>query len=881
MRRLRALLHRLFGLVGLGRHDDDLANELESHVLMHVDDNLRAGMPPEEARRRALVELGVESVKEAMRDRRGLPSIDALLKDARFALRGLRKQPTFTFASVTALALGIGAATTIFSVIQNVLLDPYPMYADVDRIVGVQIRDLASGRPGFRDSFLPAEFLEYQNQTSSFEEVIAGALGDVVYSSGDGSEPFAVGLTSENTFTFMGVKAAIGRTLALDDARPGAPPVFVMSYKLWATRFGLDPSLVGKSFVLDGVPTTLIGVMPARVSKLGADLWRPVRLDDPAMKSRYFKLQGRLRRGVTIAQVQAEMEVIAPRVAKTHPREYPNKFGVQVVGLIDSVVGPFRKTLYTMAAAVGLLLLIACANVASMLLSRASGREKEMAIRASLGASHGALVRQLLVESLLLALLGALFGWLLSYGSIKLIVAAIPEGLIPREAVIHLNVPVLVFSLGIAALTAIVFGLVPALQTVRRDLVNPLRDSGKGTSGGYRRGGLSGALVVGEVALSLVLLASAGLLMRSFVALQAVDLGLDAENVLFAPIPLGSSQYQTAASQEQFLSQALSRVRALPGVVSATTTTGMPLFGGWRNDLELPGSSQGDAVWQAMFQLCSDDYLQTLGIRLLQGRDLTRADLAESRRVAVVNRTFVLRFLEGRDPLGRRIKVKNEAFRAGPEDVGFEIVGVMADAKNQGIREPPFPEVLVPSSVTKTVGRGLLVKTTGALPIAESVKREIWAVDRGVSVGRSRTLTEILKHWTYAEPRLGLYIFGSFAVLGLALVILGVYSVIAYNVSRQTQEIGIRMALGAERSDVLRMTLRTGLKLVVLGVVIGASSSLAATRVLANQLWNVSPRDPLTLGFVVAIVGVAGLAASYFPARRATRVDPMVVLRSE
>jgi putative ABC transport system permease protein len=809
--------------------------------------------------------------------------IEAFVKDARYAIRGLRKQPAFTFAAVMALALGIGATTTIFSVIQNVLLDPYPMYADVDRIVGVQIRDLASARPGGREWYPVAEFLDYQTQAQSFDEVIAGTGENVVYSSSAGSEQFVGGLTSGNTFNVMGVRAAIGRTLTPEDARPGAPPVFVLSYKLWATRFGLDPNLVGKSFVLNGVPTTLIGVMPARVSKLGADLWRPVRLDpaDPALNEQYFRFQGRLKRGVSLEQAQAEMEVIAQRVAKIYPKNYPKKFAVRVIGLIDSVVGSFKKTLYTMAAAVGLLLLIACANVASMLLSRASGREKEMAIRAALGASRRALVRQLLVESLLLALLGALVGCFFSYGGIKLLVSAIPEGLIPREAVIRLNMPVQLFSLAVAVLTAILFGLAPALLTVRRDLVNPLRDSGKGTSGGYRRGRLSSALVVGEVALSLVLLAGAGLLTRSFVALQKVDLGLDPENLLNVPMSLASSQHKTAAAQTQFLSQVLARVRALPGVLSATSTTGLPLYGGWQNDFEIPGLSQDDP-WRAIFQLCSDGYFQTLGIRVLQGRDLTPADLADARRVAVVNRMFVERYLGGRDAIGRRIKVKTEALQAGPDDPGFEIVGVVADAKNRGIQEPSFPEVVIPSSITRMAGRGLLVKTTGApLAMAESVKREIWAVDRGVSIGSLRTMTEFLKQFSYAEPRLGLYVFGAFAGLGLALVILGVYSVIAYNVSRQTQEIGIRMALGAARGDVLKMTLRTGLQLVAIGVVIGVSVSLAATRALASQLWNVSPSDPLTLGLVVAIVAVAGLAASYFPALRATRVDPMVVLRSE
>jgi putative ABC transport system permease protein len=305
------------------------------------------------------------------------------------------------------------------------------------------------------------------------------------------------------------------------------------------------------------------------------------------------------------------------------------------------------------------------------------------------------------------------------------------------------------------------------------------------------------------------------------------------------------------------------------------------LYGGWQNVFEIHGLPHDDA-WRAIFQLCSEDYFRTLGIRVLQGRDLTPTDLADVRRVAVVNRIFVERYLAGADAIGRRIKVLNEAFQAGRDDPGFEIVGVVADAKNRGIQDPPFPEVVVPSSIASMPGRSLVVKTAGApLAMLGSVKREIWAVDRGVSVGASRPLTEFLAQFSYAEPRLGLYVFGAFAALGLALVVLGVYSVIAYNVSRQTQEIGIRMALGAARADVLKMTLRAGLSLVALGVLIGVSVSLAATRVLASQLWHVSPSDPLTLGLVVAIVSVAGLAASYFPALRATRVDPMVVLRAE
>ena len=557
------------------KREADLERELRAHLEEEEEEQREAGVRPEEApyaARRALgnVPLIQEDTRSAWDAARLETVVRELFKGLRqdvvYGLRSLRKQPAFTAAAVLALALGIGAATTITSVIQGVLLDPYPMYKDVGRLVNVQLWDLSSPNGGFRTFFQVREFLDYQTQARSFEGVIGGRSEDVLYATPEGTDRFDGGLTTGNTFSLMGAGAMLGRTLTLDDAEPDAPAVFVMSHKLWVGRFGADPGLLGTKFVLNGAPTTLVGIMPPRLSKLGAEVWLPVRLDpaDPVNGSAFLQFQARLRQGVTLEAAEAEMNVLAKRMAQIYPTLYPQRFSMKVVPIIDGVVGPFRKTLYTMAAAVALLLLIACANVANMLLSRAAGREKEMAIRASLGASRTRLVRQLLIESAMLAVLGAALGTLFAQGGITLLVPAIPPGLIPREALIQLDGRVLAFSLGLALLTALVFGLAPALSTVRRDLVNPLRDSGKGTSGGFRRGRLSSALVVIEVALSLVLLTSAGLLMRSFIKLQTVELGLDPERLLFLRVPLPGERYQAAAAQETFLREALSRIRAIP-----------------------------------------------------------------------------------------------------------------------------------------------------------------------------------------------------------------------------------------------------------------------------------------------------------------------------
>lgn len=806
--------------------------------------------------------------------------MQSLWRDIRYGLRGLRANPGFSALAMATLALGIGAGTTMFSVIKNVLLSPFP-YKDADEIATFDIHDLDNARPGGRGWLKPAEYLEFREQNHVFSEDIGGGVEDVLWTSGEGTEQFDGAYVTPNTFRFLGVAPLLGRTITPEDAKPGAPPVFVMSYKMWQRRCNRDPAILGRTFVLNGRPTTLVGIMPKRFTKRAADLYQPAELD--RADDRWFMFQARLKPGVTLKQVEADLLPIAQRWAQEHPKDYPKRFTIEASSWVDSIVGPFKKTLYTLGAAVALLLLIACANVANMLLARSTTRDREMAIRAALGASRWRVAQQLLIESLLLGIGGAALGTMMAYGGIKALVAFIPDGAIPREAEIGLDAPVLFFSLGLAVVTALLFGLAPALQMARRDIVEPLKDSGRGVSGGFRRGKLRSALVVVELALSLVLLTGAGLMMRTFAALLQVDLGFNPNNILVARLPFPRGQYKTAADKERFFSQLLARLKVLPGVVEATETSTLPPYGGIRTEIEIPGKTHGDR-WDALYQLVSEGYFRTLGARLMRGRLLTEGEMNDARKVAVVNQTLVEKYFGHEDPIGRQIQIQQLGSMPNSPVANpvFEIVGIIGDMKNQGIQEPIRPEIFIPYTITGNFERGILVRTAGrAMPLLHPVRREIWAVDHNVALTMTRTLEDFLSDFSYAQPRFILLVLGVFAGIGLLLVAIGVYSVIAYTVSRQTHEIGIRMALGASRKDVIGMVLRMGLWLIAVGLSIGVGASLAVNKVIASELWGVSPRDPVTFVGVGLVVLAAGVAACWFPALRATRVDPLVALRFE
>jgi len=809
-------------------------------------------------------------------------------QDIRYALRNLGKGPGFAVGAIITLALGIGASTAIFSVMDNVLMEPFP-YPDAQRYFSVLIHDTERSEPGGRAGYTGPEFLDYVEQNHVFDRVIANDRTDVLYRSGEGTDRFDGNFVTPGTFEFLGMPALFGRVMQAADYEPSAPPVFVLRYKTWVKKFAADPGIVNKTFVLNGVSRTLIGIMPPRFGWGDADMWIPAKptraatgkVIAGAFRQRWFLL-GHLKPGVSTKEAEADLTVVAKQLATVYPADYPKHFTVQIESLTNLVVGRFKTTLYIVLAAVGLLLLIGCGNVANLLLARATTREKEFAIRSALGASRRRLIRQLLVESLLLAIGGAAVGTLMAWGGLKFLVALMPQEIIPAEAVIRLNTPVLIFTLLTAVLTALVFGLVPALKAARKDLNEPLRDSGKGISGGFRHGRLRDAVVVLEVGLSLTLLVAAGLLMRSFVALREVHLGLQPDHVLVARLPLPLERYKTADQVAGFYRPLLQRLKALPGVVEATETSTLPPYGGIPSDIEIPGKTHAEK-WNAMFQLVSEGYFLVLKIQFEGGRAFTEAEVNGARKLAIVNQTFVKKYLGNENPIGRQVRIALLAEFDDPvKEPMFEIIGLVADAKNRGLQDPVEPEIWVPFTVTGSAFRGILVRTAKEpLTMLNAVQHEIWATDASVAVTLTGTLEGYISQFSYAGPRFGFMLMTIFSSIGLVLVTLGVYSVLAYTTARRTHEIGIRMALGAEGPDVLRLVVSMGLRLVAIGVALGLIASLALGRVIATQLWGVSPYDPWTLTCVPALLIITGLLACWIPARRAATVDPLVALRYE
>ena len=814
--------------------------------------------------------------------------METLGQDVRYALRNMRKTPGFAVVAILTLALGIGASTAIFSVMHNILVEPFP-YRDAQRYMSMQIHDSERSEPGGRAGYLGAELLDITEQNHVFDGVIANDNTDVLYRAAEGSQRFDGNFITPGTFEFFGMQPLLGRMAQAADYEPGAPPVFVLRYKTWMKSFGGDPGIVNKSFVLNGVSRTLIGIMPPRFGWGDADMWIPQKPSRAATGKtvagafqQHWFLMGHLKPGVSMKEAVADLTVVANNLAKTYPTEYPKHFSVQVESLTNLVVGQFRTTLYIVLAAVGLLLLIGCGNVANLLLARATTREKEFAIRSALGANRWRLIRQQLVESVILAAGGAAVGTLLAWGGLKSLVALMPQRIIPAEAVIQLNTPVLLFTLGVAMMTALVFGLVPALKAAQKDINDPLRDSGKGISGGFRHGKLRDAVVVLEVGLSLTLLVGAGLLMRSFVALREVHLGLQPDHVLVARLPLPVDRYKTAEQVAGFYRPLLQRLKALPGVVEATETSTLPPYGGIPSDIEIPGKTHAEK-WNALFQLCSEGYFGVVKIQFLDGRTFTESEVNGARKLAVVNQTFAKKFLGNENPIGRQVRIARlTEFEDAVKEPMFEIIGLVADAKNQGLQDPPMPEIWIPYTVTGSSFRGILVRTAGEpMAMMNAVQHEIWATDANVALTFTGTLESFISQFSYAGPRFGFFLMMIFGAVGLVLVTIGVYSVLAYTTARRTQEIGIRMALGAKSSDVQGMVIRMGLRLVGIGVVLGLIVSLAIGRVIATQLWGVSAYDPWTLVSVPVVLLITGVVACWLPARRAARVDPLVALRYE
>ena len=888
MSRLRAFGARVAGLLGLGKRDSQLDEEMQAHLQLLMDRFVAQGMSRKDAAAAARRQFGNATLlEEDRREVRTLVSVEDLGRDVRYAVRSLGRNRAFAAVAIATLGLGIGASTAIFSVIDNVLLAPFP-YTGAKRMVFLQIHDTARGEEGDRQGYTSNELLEFAEQNHVFEGVIAASDDLVLYKQKEGVEQLDGAHVTPGTFEFFGMPALHGRALQPADYVPAAPPVFVMRYKTWMERFNGDPGVLNKTFVLNGTARTLVGIMPPRFSWYGADVLipeTPVRgasTGFAGLPARWFLL-GRMKPGVTKAQAAADATVIVNQLAKISPRDYPAHFQILAKSLGDTVVGRFESTLYTILAAVGLLLLIGCGNVANLMLARATSREKEFSLRAVLGAGRARLVRLLLVESLVLAIGGAALGVLIAWGGLKAIVAALPPDVIPSESVIELNGPVMVFALVVAVLTALIFGLAPALQAARRDLNDPLRDSGKGVIGGFRTGRMREAVVVMEVAVSLTLLIGAGLLMRSFVALREMHLGLQADHVLQAVLPLPEDRYKTAAQVRGFFEPLLARVKAIPGVVDATESSALPPYSGEDSTIEISGKAH-ENEWHTMLQQVSQGYFRVLRIPFKVGRPFSEAEINDARKVAVVNETFVSSYFRAEDPIGRRVKLAGLETLADPvREPWFEIVGVVADVTNNGLQASIQPEAWVPYTVTGSGAQVLMVRTQlPPMALMNDVRQAVWATDAGVALALPGALEDRISQRLYAGPRFGFLLMMIFGCLGLILVTIGVYSVLAYATAQKTHEIGIRMALGAERADVLRLVAREGLRLVMVGVAIGLIVSLLLGRAIEAELSRgVKPYDPLTLVGTTLLLVVTGALACWIPARRAARVHPMVALRYE
>jgi putative ABC transport system permease protein len=799
-------------------------------------------------------------------------------QDVRFGIRMFLRTPGVTALAVLSLALGIMATTAMYSVIHAVVLDPFP-YKDVDALMSVRVS--GPGQTGFRTYYTTDHFVEIAERSTLFEGVIASTISDVLWT-GDGDPQRLRGnYGTPNTFLVMGVPPLIGRPYLPEDGRPDAPPVVVLGYRFWQRQFGGDPSVLGRQLRLNDRVRTVVGVMPKRFMWRGADVYLPIVFERGRVIEgvRMVHLLGRLKHPVTDAQVDADLRPILSDLMRNETVPFSRDWRVGLLSFKETFPSSIRRDLWILFGAVGLLLLIACANVSNLLLSRAAARQREMAVRAALGGSRFRLVRQLLTESLLLAIAGGVAGTALAYGGLRAILVLVPPNTIPDESEVAINMPVLLFALAVSAATSIVFGLAPALHTCTRDLANPLRSSLR-TVSSSGQGLLRKGLVVGAVALSIMLMVGASLMIRTVLAIGSVDLGFQPERVLTMRVPLPEPKYAEPVRRTMFFQQALESIATVPGVTAVGVNTSAHPFGniGWAVDV--PGSP---AVEQpVVMHQVSAHYTKALGIGLVTGRSLTPADIDARRRVALVNEAFERTRMTGAPAVGRIVRIPRLAQPPvnAPDDA-VEIVGVVRNTLNRGIRDELLPEIYIPFSLLGAANR-IVVRTAGdPASVTRAAVEKIYAIDPDQPVTEVRTIEAFLSDFFYAGPRFNVVLLSVFAGLGLALAVVGVYGVMSHSVAQQTREIGVRLALGADPTAVASMVVKSGLVLLVAGVAAGLAGSVLTARLLSRQIWNVSPFDPISFAAVSIVLLLAGIQACVWPAWRAARTHPMAALRQE
>ncbi len=805
--------------------------------------------------------------------------MNSLWNDLRYGIRMLLKNGGFTLIAVLTLALGIGANTAIFSIVNAVLLRPLP-YPEPERLlyVGQQYRSglAGSGEP---------KFLFWREHSQSFEVLACysgygGADGNL---SGGNEPEFVRGLrVSHDFFRVFGVQPAAGRAFSKEEDTPGAAPAAILSDGLWRRRFGAEKNLIGRTVLLNNRSVTVVGIMPPDF-RLGfdADLFVPMQAQPTANHDPNATVVGRLKPGVTIGQAQAEMNLIAGKYRAAFPGHMLEGESVGVQPYRDSFTGDLSSYLWILLGAVGFLLLITCANVANLQLTRATTRRREIAVRMALGAGAGRIARQLLTEGVLLALIGGIAGLLLAVWATELLVTLIPEGLLPGLAEIRLDWRVLTFAFAAAIGTGLLFGLAPAWQSRKVDVNTALKEqAGRGT---VARGRLRGALVVAELALSLVLLIGAGLLIRTFVNLIGVEPGFDPHNVLTGQVAIAGDRYESAGEAAGFYRAALDRLRAIPGVESAAITNKLPLD--WQFNMPVVFASNPDQIESVQLRMISPEYFKVMRIAVRQGRAFTDADNAGAPPVAVVNETFARKYLDDREPLGEQLSVGR-----GLDDPVRAIIGIVGDARQMGLDAPPLPTVFVPipqlsdrlMAVIRTFTPAYFTLRTTVDPssLSAALKREIAAVDPTLAVSQIRSMEQLAAR-SIANQRFNMMLVGLFAALGMVLAAVGIYGVISYSVVQRTGEIGLRIALGARPLDVVRLILGQGLALALAGAAIGLAGAYGLTRLIDSLLFGVSAADPLTFTTVALLLILVALAACFIPARRASKVDPMTALRCE